>query len=54
MGPMPYPVMNTLLDGAFPRGALNYWKSAFFTELSDAAVRTMVDADLQTESQQQR
>jgi FAD/FMN-containing dehydrogenase len=44
IGPMPYPVMNTLLDGAFPVGALNYWKSAFFTELSDAAVRTMVDA----------
>src|SRR5262249_12011685 len=44
IGPMPYPVMNTLLDPAFPTGALNYWKSAFFPELSDAAVRTMVDA----------
>ncbi len=44
IGPMPYPVMNTLLDAAFPRGALNYWKSAFFTELSDAAVRTMIEA----------
>jgi FAD/FMN-containing dehydrogenase len=44
IGPMPYPVINTLLDGGFPKGALNYWKSAFFTELSDAAVRTMVDA----------
>ncbi len=44
IGPMPYPVVNTLLDDAFPKGALNYWKSAFFTELSDAAVRTMVDA----------
>ena len=42
--PMPYPVINTLLDGAFPRGALNYWKSAFFTELSDAAVQTMISA----------
>ena len=41
---MPYPVINTLLDPGFPVGALNYWKSAFFTELSDAAVRTMVDA----------
>ena len=28
----------------FPTGTLNYWKSAFFTELSDAAVQTMVDA----------
>jgi len=44
IGPMPYPVINTLLDPGFPVGALNYWKSAFFTELSDAAVRTMVDA----------
>jgi FAD/FMN-containing dehydrogenase len=44
IGPMPYPVINTLLDGAFPKGALNYWKSAFFTELSDAAVQTMVEA----------
>lgn len=42
--PMPYPAVNTMLDDAFPRGALNYWKSAFFTELSDAAVRTMIDA----------
>jgi hypothetical protein len=42
--PMPYPVVNTMLDDAFPRGALSYWKSAFLTELSDAAVRTMIDA----------
>ncbi len=42
--PMPYPVVNTLLDDGFPRGALNYWKSAFFTELSDAAVQTMIAA----------
>jgi FAD/FMN-containing dehydrogenase len=42
--PMPYPAVNTMLDDAFPRGALNYWKSAFLTELSDAAVRIMVDA----------
>src|SRR5437879_992703 len=26
---MPYPVVNTLLDGGFPAGAYNYWKSAF-------------------------
>jgi FAD/FMN-containing dehydrogenase len=44
IAPMPYPVINTLLDAGFPAGALNYWKSAFFTELSDAAVRTMVEA----------
>jgi FAD/FMN-containing dehydrogenase len=44
VSPIPYPAMNTLLDPMFPKGALNYWKSAFFTELSDAAMRTMVDA----------
>ena len=42
--PMPYPVVNTLLDGAFPKGALNYWKSGFLTDLSDAAIDVIVDA----------
>ena len=28
---MPYPVMNTLLDAAYPAGALNYWLSSFTT-----------------------
>jgi FAD/FMN-containing dehydrogenase len=41
---MPYPVVNTLLDGAFPKGALNYWKSGFLPELSDAAIEVLVDA----------
>jgi FAD/FMN-containing dehydrogenase len=41
---MPYAAMNTGADWLFPRGALNYWKSAFFSELSDGAVETMVDA----------
>ena len=26
---MPYPTVNTLLDAAFPKGAMNYWKSGF-------------------------
>ena len=34
--PMPYPAINTLSDAGYPKGAFNYWKSAFFTELSDA------------------
>jgi FAD/FMN-containing dehydrogenase len=42
--PMPYPVMNTLSDGGYPRGAFNYWKSAFLSELSDASAEIMVDA----------
>ena len=44
IGPMPYPVMNTLLDDAFPKGARNYWRSAFFKELSDDVVGVLVDA----------
>lgn len=41
---MPYPVVNTLLDDAFPKGALNYWKSLFFRDLSDGAIDVLVDA----------
>ncbi len=40
---MPYPVINTLLDDAFQKGSLNYWKSAYFKDLSDDAVAIMVD-----------
>jgi len=41
---MPYPVMNTLSDGGYPRGAFNYWKSAFLSELSGASLDVMLDA----------
>ena len=44
VGPMPYPVVNTLLDPMFPKGALNYWKSGFLRELSDAAIDVLIDA----------
>jgi len=42
--PMPYPVINTLSDAGYPRGAFNYWKSAFLNELSDDALEIMVQA----------
>ncbi len=42
VGPMPYPVMNTLLDEAYPKGALNYWLSSFTTGLSDGLIDTIV------------
>jgi FAD/FMN-containing dehydrogenase len=42
--PMPYPTVNTLLDDMFPKGALNYWKSGFLRELSDAAIDVLVDS----------
>jgi FAD/FMN-containing dehydrogenase len=43
VGPMPYPVMNTLLDGAYPRGALNYWLSSFTRGVTDSLIDTMVE-----------
>ncbi|HEX5201507.1 MAG TPA: FAD-binding oxidoreductase [Actinoplanes sp.] len=35
--PMPYTAMQTLLDPLFPRGMWNYFRSAFFDSLDDAA-----------------
>jgi FAD/FMN-containing dehydrogenase len=43
VGPMPYCQLNSMLDANYPKGALNYWKSSFLTELSDAAIGTMID-----------
>jgi FAD/FMN-containing dehydrogenase len=43
LGPMPYPVMNTLLDSNYPKGALNYWKSSFATGLDDALFDAAVE-----------
>ncbi len=43
IGPMPFPAMQSLLDGAFPDGNHNYWKSAFLPELSEAAIATLVE-----------
>jgi FAD/FMN-containing dehydrogenase len=43
MGPISYCAQNQLLDGAFPKGALNYWKAQFLKELTDDAIRTLVE-----------
>lgn len=40
---MPYCDVNAMLDAAYPKGALNYWKSSFLSTLSDDAIDTMVD-----------
>src|SRR5439155_19895906 len=42
IGPVPYCQLNGMLDAAFPKGVLNYWKSSFLTELSDDAIDTMI------------
>jgi hypothetical protein len=41
--PVPFPQMQTLLDGAFPSGNHNYWKSTFVRELSDDALTVLVE-----------
>ncbi len=41
VGPMPYTVLNSLLDDGFPNGALNYWKSSFLSGLPDKAIEAM-------------
>jgi FAD/FMN-containing dehydrogenase len=43
LGPMPYAVMNTLLDDGFPRGALNYWKSSFVETLDDELIDLAIE-----------
>ncbi len=43
MGPISYSAQNALFDASLPRGALNYWKSQFLTDLSDEAIRVLVD-----------
>jgi FAD/FMN-containing dehydrogenase len=43
VGPMPYPVMNTLLDEGFPAGALSYWKANFLTSLDDGVLDTVIE-----------
>ena len=43
VGPIPYSQLNGMLDAGFPKGALNYWKASFLSDLSDEAISTMVD-----------
>jgi len=42
LGPMPYVALNGMLDAAFPKGALNYWKSHFIDRLADEAIDTLI------------
>jgi FAD/FMN-containing dehydrogenase len=41
---IPYPAMNTLLDGGFPDGAFNYWRSSFTEGLSDGLIDSAVES----------
>jgi FAD/FMN-containing dehydrogenase len=50
LGPLPYAVQNTLLDRGYPKGAHNYWKSAYFKEITADTVSVMVERFAQTPS----
>jgi hypothetical protein len=50
LGPLPYPVQNTLLDAGFPKGAPNYWKLAYFTEITAETLALTVERFAQTPS----
>ena len=39
---MPFPAMQKLIDGAFPEGTYNYWKSDFVREMSDEVIDLIV------------
>lgn len=43
VGPMPYPVMNTILDDGYPSGSLNYWLSSFTRGLPDELIDVAVE-----------
>jgi hypothetical protein len=43
LGPMPYPMMNTLLDAGFARGSLYYWKSNFVERLDDELIDIAIE-----------
>jgi FAD/FMN-containing dehydrogenase len=41
--PMPYQVMNTLLDANYPTGSCNYWLSSFTSGIPDDLIDTMAE-----------
>jgi FAD/FMN-containing dehydrogenase len=43
IGPMSYCELNGMLDAAYPKGALNYWKSSFLAQLSDDVIDRLIE-----------
>jgi FAD/FMN-containing dehydrogenase len=43
IGPTSYCQLNAMLDPAYPRGALNHWKSNFLAQLGDDAIDGIID-----------
>jgi FAD/FMN-containing dehydrogenase len=44
IGPMPYTVLNGMIDADLPRGARNYWKSHFMEQLTNDGIDALIDA----------
>lgn len=44
VGAVPYAEFNEMMDGNYPKGAFNYWKSSFLTELSLDAIDAMIES----------
>jgi len=42
IGPIPYTAAQQLIDGFYPAGLQNYWKSSFLRTISDDVIDTMV------------
>lgn len=43
IGVIPYTTLQSMFDEAFPEGKQNYWKGGFLSELSDEALKTVVE-----------
>ena len=43
VGPMAYPALQSMFDGAYPSGLNNYWKSNYLNELSDEAIAVVAE-----------
>jgi hypothetical protein len=41
IGPMPYTAAQQLIDGFYPSGLQNYWKSSFLKQIDDGVIDTM-------------
>jgi len=39
---MPFPAIQSMLDGAYPPGTRNYWKSSYLQDMTDQAIDTIV------------
>jgi FAD/FMN-containing dehydrogenase len=42
-GPMPYPALQSMLDGGAPHGLRNYFRGGFIADLSDAVIAGVLD-----------